>query len=395
MKICVLHRYPVSIVEGTNPSFPVFFKKALEVGHEIFLVTFRNDKNYPFNRRLHIREINISFGRRSYPEVLFKSLLFILIAPIKVYFLNKKEKFDLIYCDDSFPFYEILVKILTGNKVLIRRGDLMCAYILDKFGIFVKPFAYIVFLIEHYIWEKVDGLSVITEKFRQYILGYGVDENKIYVIEDSLDFEKFKNTDKKEELIKRKYGITNEFVIMYHGTMLSIKGLEVLIRAIPIVINRYSNIKFLLVGAGEELKRIKNLVKKLKIVNYVIFTGWINYDDIPSYLKICDIGIPMRKETIANNQIVTTALLQYWASSKPVIAPKLAAISDIVQEDINGFLFKPGAPKDLASKILESIDKRDNLKEMGENGKNFAIKRYSPDIIAKKMCQFVNCFFQK
>lgn len=389
MKICILHRYPLSIIEGTNPSFHVFLEKALKLGHKIFLITYKNYENHYFKDKIDISDISISFRRQNAFEMLLRSLLFVLIAPLKTWWLNKKQKFDLIYCDDSFPLYDLFVKVLTGNNVLIRRGDLMCAYILDKFGFLARPLFKLAFFIEKYTWKKVDGISVITEVFKEYLLGYGINKNKIFVIEDSIDFEKFKNAEG-GDAIKQKYNISNEFIVMYHGTLMKLKGLDTFIRAVPTVVSKYKSIKFFIIGDGEELKKLKRLAKELNIEDYVIFTGWIKYDDIQSYLNICDIGIPIRKNTLANNQIITTALLQYWASSKPVIAPKLTAISDVIQENINGFLFEPENPEDLALEIIKAISMRNSLEVMGKKGRDGAVEKYNVDTIAEKMCHFLN-----
>jgi len=274
MKICILHRYPLNIIEGTNPSFPIFLKKTLALGHEVYLVTFKNQRGSFHNDKLRIKDIGISFNRRNSFDIYIKSLLFIILAPLKVFLLNKKEEFDIIYCDDSFPFYEIMVKLLTDKKVFIRRGDLMCAYILDKFGGLFKFFAALVFAVEHFTWRKVDGISVITERFKQYMLKYGAREDKISVIEDSLDFEKFEFSGSSVDL-KTKYGITDEFIVMYHGIMLSIKGLEAFVRAVPLVVEHNKNVKFFMVGAGEELEKIKSLTQELKVDDHIIFTGWV------------------------------------------------------------------------------------------------------------------------
>ena len=389
MKICVVHRYPLSIIESTNPSLPVFLDLLVERGDQVTLVTYKDGGNHSLYRRLKAVPINMRYHRQNAAEVLLKSLLFVLLAPIKIRRLHKINKFDVIYCDDSFPLYELLIKLLTGCTVLIRRGDLMCAYFLERPGFWRQPLFKLALFIERYIWKKVDGISVITDRFRDYLASHGIGAGKIYVIEDSINFKKFDRTGDSSSL-KRSYGISDQFIVMFHGVLMKLKDIETLVRAIPLVIREYKNIKFIILGSGEELDRLKKLAAELKVDNYTIFTDWIDYDTIQSYLQICNIGVPIRKKSLANSLIITTALLQYWAAGKPVLAPKLAAIGDIVQEDINGYLFTPGNPESLARKILQAVNNRKSLPEMGEKGRNFAFKKYNVDTIARKMCQFVS-----
>lgn len=387
MKICILHRYPLHIINSTNPSFPFFLKRLIEKGHTVHLLTFKNEKEYFLKKDIVTHDINMPFGRQNSFEVLIKSAFFILLAPLKAYFLDKREHFDLFYCDDSFPYYEIALKMLTRKKVLIRRGDLMCAYMVDKLKFFGKLLLFPILKIEHFTWKKTDGISVITDKFRDFIVSAGVDRHKIAVIEDSIDFDKFLNKGESDALRKR-YGITNEFVIMYHGVLLAIKGLDLFLKAIAIVIKKRKDIKFFIVGDGEEFQRLKKIAAELNIEPYIIFTGWVSYHDVSSYLHLCDIGVPMRKATQANDLIVTTALLQYWASSKPVIAPALNAVGDIVRDD-NGFLFKPDNLQDLADTMLRAAAQKERLRDLGKTGRAFALNRFSADAIAEKMFVFI------
>lgn len=388
MKICVVHRYPINLIKGTNPSLPHFLNKLVDRGHEAHLVTYKNDTECLAKEKIYFSEINITFKRKNFIGSFVKSLLFIFIAPIKVLFLDKMNDFDLIYCDDSLPLYDLFIKFLVKKPVFIRRGDLMCAYIQNKFNVFTQALFRVVFLIEKYTWKSVDGISVITEEFKRYILKHGINASKVSIIEDSIEFEDFQDCN--DSFIKEKYNISDEFVIMFHGILSKIKDLDTLLHSIPLVVRDYEKIKLFVVGDGEELNRLKKSVIDLKIGKYVIFPGWVKYSDIKYYLSLCNVGIPIRKSTLANNYIITTALLQYWVSAKPVIAPKLKAIEQIVREDTNGFLFSPGDSKDLAFKIIKAIKNRDSLEQIGKNGRNFAMGKYNADIIATKMCNFMN-----
>ncbi len=392
MKICIVHRYPLSIIEGTNPSLPCFLNKLIDRDHQVYLVTYKNDKKYQFKGKIHFADINVTFKRENPFELLIKSFLFVFIVPLKVLSLDKRVDFDLIYCDDSFPLYELFIKLLLTKKVLIRRGDLMCAYILDKFGILGKLLFKIAFAIERYTWKRVDGISVITEKFKRYLKEHDIEEKKVFVIEDSIDFKKFKNNQTELSAVKSKLGLSDEFIVMFHGLIMKMKGVDTLIKAIPLVVSKHKSVKFLIIGEGEDFQSLKELANQLGITEHIIFTGWVPYNDIQTYLEISDIGVPLRKNTLANSLIVTTALLQYWAASKPVIVPRLDAIEDIVKEGENGFIYKPQDHRSLAAKIIMSIDQRNYLLKMGENGRNFAAKKYNADIIAEKMCKFLQNF---
>ncbi len=389
MKICIVHRYPLHLIPSTNPSFHLFLYRLIKKGHDVHLVTFKNKPQHPFTGKIIIHDNFMNLERKNSFEMLFKSLFFVFWSPIKVFLLNARYGFDIIYCDDSFPLYEIFIKLLTRKKVLIRRGDLMCAYLLEKYGILGKLIFNILFAIEKFTWKRADSISVITESFKRFMEKYGVEAKKIRVIEDGIDFDLLSKETDSITNIKTRLGINGRFVAMFHGVMMGIKGIEVFIRAIPSVISIYPDARFVLVGEGEEREALQNLTASLGIKEYVIFTGWVDYERIAAYIKSCDVGITMRKDTLANRLIVTTALLQYWACGKPVIAPGLSAIEDIVKDGENGFIFDPGSAEDLSKKLILSIKSKDQLSYMGDQGRKLALSRYNTSNIADKMADFI------
>lgn len=62
MKICILHRYLLSLVVGTNPSFPIFVNKLISKGHVINFISFKETENNISLNGLMRREINLSLN---------------------------------------------------------------------------------------------------------------------------------------------------------------------------------------------------------------------------------------------------------------------------------------------------------------------------------------------
>src|SRR3989304_2626933 len=95
-KIALLHRYPADRIKETNAAFPYLAEKGIDV------LTFK------------------SFNRTSKWRKFFKSLAWVFYAPLLVW----GKGYDVIYCDDSYPFYPALVKLVSPHsKVVLRIGD--------------------------------------------------------------------------------------------------------------------------------------------------------------------------------------------------------------------------------------------------------------------------------
>ena len=136
MKIALLHRYPKEMIPETNAAFPYLEAKGIDV------LTFKK------------------FDRLSNFKKFWKSILWIFYAP----FLVVGKNYDVIYCDDSYPFYPILVKIFCPfSKVVIRIGDLHLMY---YYSGWVYEFLH---FFEKIGWKTVDLIMPISEVMSDYI----------------------------------------------------------------------------------------------------------------------------------------------------------------------------------------------------------------------------------
>jgi len=371
MKICIVHRYPASLVIGTNPSFPVLINKLIEDGHDVSYVSFKEPNPNNILDEVHYNPLKIVYKREKTFDKIFKNLYFILMIPLIISILHSNKKFDLIYCDDSIPVYGFLIKLFVNTKVVIRLGDLQSAYMLADQSRIKDILFKIVFSIEKFMWNKVDGLVAISKPFKDFLIKNGIEPKKVYVVQECIDLDLFNPIAfKKEDNIRSEYNIAPEDpLIMFHGVVVPCKGLDTLLKAIPIVIKKKPNAKFMIVGDGSSLNGLKHLTNELRLNNSLIFTGWHSFEEMPIYLNSCDLGIAMRSGNLGNNFVVTTALLQYWALNKPVIAPRLNAMMLHVKNMENGLFFEPDNPKDLAEKILYLIDHPMEAKEMGMKGR--------------------------
>src|SRR3990167_9192998 len=100
-KIALLHRYPAERIKETNAAFPYLRDKGIDV------LTFK------------------TFDRTGHWKKFFKSLAWIFYAP----FLVMGKRYDVIYCDDSYPFYPLLVKLMSPwSRVVTRLGGFHLMY---------------------------------------------------------------------------------------------------------------------------------------------------------------------------------------------------------------------------------------------------------------------------
>lgn len=382
-KILVLHRYPPAQVIGTNASFIEFLRELLKNNFDVHYLTFKETVHKEKIKGLKYVFLPFTFNRGKNFDKLIKTYLWIILTPVYAFFLNKKDSFDIVYCDDSIPYYGFFIKILIPNsKVIIRLGDLQSGYnFADN-----HPYLFKLFLkLETLMWSRLDGLIAISEEFKNFLIKQKINKNKIRVVEESI------NTD-----ITGKFNkvVKNSGVILFHGTIVRCKGLRTVIDAFSIFNKKNPNTRLVIAGGGPEEKKLKTYVKSKNIKN-VEFYGWYDHKCLKDIMQNVQIGIASRSANIANNFVVTTCLLENWAYSKPVIAPKLKSFSNIIKEGENGFLFKPDNEKDLAKKLEYVFNNPKLYKKLGKNGYNTAKNIFYYKKIAQKMTKILMEFLNE
>ncbi|MGE4357061.1 MAG: glycosyltransferase family 4 protein [Candidatus Omnitrophota bacterium] len=381
MNICVLHRYPLTEIKETNPSFPYFLREVINSGHRLFVITFagRSDNNQI--KDFNFCPINFQFNRTNNVDKWIKSLLFILMTPFKVWRLNLCYKFNIIYCDDSLPFYAYLIKVFSRLPVTMRLGDLQTAYLFYDRGFFGKLIYQFIHCFEKFTWRKIDKIIAISESFKKFLLENGVNQSKISVVEESIDIDEFHKEAKGAD-IRDKFGLKNEPVIMFHGLISKIKGVDILLKATPYILKEFPDAKIMIVGDGPDLNRLKKLAHLLGISKSVIFTGWIPFNQIPNYISACDVGVPLRNSNLGNNFVVTTAFLQYIVMGKIIVAPDLDSFRENFDEKL---LFRRDDYIDLAKKIIYALQYKNELIQKYEPLYTFIKNKFEAKLIAKKL----------
>lgn len=389
MNIVILHRYPYSEIKGTNPSFPYFLEELLDKGNNIYLVTFRENKQtcgsgikqYPLFKYY---PLFLKFNRTNNLDKWLKSILFIILTPLKILSLKFSFKIDLVYCDDSLPFYAYLTKMITKLPTIMRLGDLQTAYVFHNDSTFSRMIYKILNYLEVYTWKKMDKIITISGSFKNFLKNNGIISEKVSIVEESIDIDNF-HKEFNGNIVREKFNLGNAPVAMFHGLISKIKGVDILLKSVPYVLKEFPDFKIIIVGDGPYLKKLKRLSIELNISHSVIFTGWVSLDDIPYYIASCDIGIPIRNINLGNNFVVTTAFLQYSILKKPVVVSDLEAFKATLEYNPEQLIFSLNEPVSLSKSIIFLLRNKEKSKLIAENNFKMVQERYDAKKIAKEL----------
>lgn len=226
--------------------------------------------------------------------------------------------------------------------------------------------------IENYLLHEADQVITISNGLKEEIIKRGISREKVEVIPNGVDCECFKPVDYNSELGGR-YGLRGKFVIGYIGSIVQYEGLQNLIKVIARLKDEgYSNIRFLIVGDGNYLTVLKELVAELRLGDEIIFTGRIPHEEVSGYYSLFDLCVFPRTEEEVTNLVTPLKPLEAMACAKTVIGSNLNAIKEIVVPEVNGFIFKN--EDNLYEKIKWLYEKRDSMKFTELNARSWVVE---------------------
>lgn len=235
--------------------------------------------------------------------------------------------------------------------------------------------------------KKNDYVISVSHFTRNKILEmYPVDPRKIIVFPNGVDLSIFK-PELETHSLKKKHNLTDEKIILTLARVVERKGHDKVIEAIPAVLKKIPNLKYIIAGSYENsyYNKLQHLIVDLKFTEVVIFTGYIHPNEIPDYYNLCDVYImPSRElESSGDTEGFGITYLEANACGKPVIGGNSGGVSDAIVDGETGFLVNPTDVDEIANKLFLLLSDPELAQKLGKNGRDRIKKSYTWDIITR------------
>lgn len=163
------------------------------------------------------------------------------------------------------------------------------------------------------------------------------------------------------------------------------KGIDLNIRAVGSLIEKYPGIMYYIIGDGPEKENLMKLVSELKLGRNVVFLGRLPHDAVLSYMAESFIfSLPSYEEGFG------VVYIEAMAQGRPVIGVKGEGIEDVIIPGKNGFLVEPRNYEDIARTIDFIFENPERAIEIGREGRDYAEKKLSWDDNAAKTIRIYN-----
>jgi phosphatidylinositol alpha-1,6-mannosyltransferase len=297
------------------------------------------------------------------------------------YHLIKKEKIDIICC---------------GEACLALQ--LPAAFLHSLFKIPWYSFVHGTdFLHVKRIWEQkllsllsrtASGILANSEYTRiKFVQFAGIDPNRTHVVHPGLDplFIEKAITDERERINNNDYSI-----LLTVGRLIDRKGQDMVIRALPKIINHVPKLKYRIIGEGPYRANLEKLAKELMVNEYVEFIGPVQDSDLIREYKSCDLFVMPSRESAEDIEGFGIVYLEASACGKPIIGGKSGGVSDAVLDNQTGILVDPTNIDEIANSVVNLLKNPLLAERLGKHGRERVLKKFTSNHMAIRILQIIS-----
>jgi glycogen(starch) synthase len=201
--------------------------------------------------------------------------------------------------------------------------------------------------------------------------------DKVDVIPNGIDAESFKR-DVSVDLYRKQFVKPGDKLVFFVGRLVYEKGVQTVIEAMTLIINKIPNVTFVVAGSGPHMNQLKSLVDAFDLEEKVKFTGHLDTDTLSAFYKSADLTVvPSLYEPFG------MVVLESMAMGTPTIVADTGGLSEIVVHEETGLKFEPGDPESLADAMFRILTDKELAERLTCDANAYLGDRYNWDRIAK------------
>ena len=355
----------------------------LELGHDVLLIAMRSKS---VDKTSDLKKHIISIPLKPIPLVsrfIFSGSIFLLLP----FFIIKSNP-DFIIMDSYIPifgsFSGLFFSKLKKSKFIL---DIRTTPVetVGFTGYFFKLLFFTSVLVAKTLF---DGITIITPLMKKEICdNYKLDPKYVGVWTSGVSQELFnpRKVILMSTLLKKKLGLSEKFVVLYHGVLSATRGLQESILAIELLKQRFPDIVLLILGTGPIAPILKTIVAEKNLQDNVIIHDPVEQSFVPQFIGLCDVGIVPLPYNLYWRFQSPLKLLEYLSMEKVVILSDIPAHQFVVKNQKCGIYTSSIKPVEIAKSIEYAYNNREKLVEWGKIGSKIIQQEYIWEKVARNL----------
>jgi glycosyltransferase involved in cell wall biosynthesis len=347
-----------------------------KLGCDVYIIDIETDQCSRIGALAKFRVAPTFFSEENINRIIFnfRALIFAFnCLPVLNHLLNEK-KIDIIHTHYIYSAFTVIIL----NKLIRRVPVIHTTHAHDlimtpSLKTWFKGFPEFVAL------KLADHIIAETPSVKDRLISYfGIGENKISIISSGVAIQICETPDK----IERNKNLNDNIIILCVGRISKRKNQFAVIRSIPKVITRHTDIKFVFIGPiidHNYFKSMQRFIDENDLASRIEFTGEISRSSLYELYKCADVFV---FPTLA--EIQGLVLIEAMAFGLPVIASKIEPIRDIADLRKDSIiLIDPNDPDEIADNIILLIEDASKRNLMSIRSREIA-ESFSWDEVAHK-----------
>ena len=225
--------------------------------------------------------------------------------------------------------------------------------------------------LETWAIHKADHVFTICEGLRTDIAACGVDPAKVTVIPNAVDIDAFQASQAPDPALKSSLALDGKVVLGFVGSFYAYEGLDLLVEALPAILQANPAVALLLIGGGPEEARLREQVSRLQLDAHVVFSGRVPHKEGSRYYDLIDV-LAFPRHSMRLTELVTPLKpLEAMAQQKLFVASSVGGHRELVEHMKTGVLFEADSRDALARALLDLLASPQIWPSLKANGRAF------------------------
>lgn len=226
--------------------------------------------------------------------------------------------------------------------------------------------------LETYTMQRTDAVFTIGENLRQELASRT--KSMVYVTPNGVDVDKFVPELCNPEWQAR-WNPNGRDLLAYVGSFQPYEGLDVLLRALPLMKRVNPSVSLLVAGDGPERSALERLATDLGIQSDVRFAGRVPHTQVREIYSVADLLVYPRVATLTTRLTTPLKPLEAMSAGKAVLASDLPPLRELIDNDLTGWLFQAGSSESLADKALTLLASPRVRETLGASARQSVLER--------------------
>jgi glycosyltransferase involved in cell wall biosynthesis len=237
---------------------------------------------------------------------------------------------------------------------------------------------------ERHLFARCDGIMTVSSYLRSRIVAQGVHPQRVRVVPNAVHPSECVRLVPSPELVDR-YGLKGRTVVGFAGWFDHWDRLELLLEATARLRERFPALLAMFVGDGPIAPELHDRARELGLDGNVLFTGAVPRQTMADHLALFDIAVLPHSNRFGSPVV----LFEFFARGLPVVAPRLAPITDVVREDVNGLLFDPLDGEQMTAALEAMLESAEMRARIGRCAREIALQHHTWDHNAEAILDMV------